>query len=179
MGWQTVAVTVLHAGNTIINPDGSFTYSGAPAAGNLIATVTPAAGVDSFGNQYLESVTSYGVGTATQMDQGQISLYTGSLAAGWTSVASITITGSVIELITAGGVITSNNTLDNGAGGASFGGNVTIAGTASINGSGNTGTAGLTNGTINGTSGAASAGTAHTHGGGSYAVNNGQHNHVL
>jgi hypothetical protein len=180
MGWQTQVAVQLQAGNTIINPDGSFTYSTAgPGAGTLIATVTPAAGVDSFGNNYLESVTSYGPGNATQIDQGQINLYTGSLAAGWTSQANITITGSVIELITAGGVITSNNTLDNGAGGATFNGNVTISGTASINGSGNTGTSGLANGQINGTSGAQSAGTAHTHGGGSYAVTSGQHNHVL
>jgi hypothetical protein len=179
MGWQTQIAVQLQAGNTIINPDGSFTYSGAPAAGNLIASVTPAAGVDSFGNNYLESVTSYGPGNATQIDQGQILLYTGSLAAGWTSQANITVSGSVIELITAGGVITSNNTLDNGSGGATFNGNVTISGTASINGSGSTATHGLTDGTINGTSGAASAGTAHTHGPGSFSVTNGQHNHVL
>ena len=38
---------------------------------------------------------------------------------------------------------------------------------------------GLANGTISGTSGAQSAGTAHTHGGGSYAVNDGHHSHTL
>jgi hypothetical protein len=65
--------------------------------------------------------------------------------------------------------------------------NCTINGTLSVGGSTSTGTPsnnststnGLTNGTINGTSGAASAGTAHTHGAGSYAVNNGQHAHNL
>ena len=52
MGWQTEAVTVLFAGNTIINPSGIFIYSGAPAAGNLVAAIAPASGTDSFGNAY-------------------------------------------------------------------------------------------------------------------------------
>jgi hypothetical protein len=65
--------------------------------------------------------------------------------------------------------------------------NLTVDGTLTVGGSTDTGTPtnnststnGLTNGTINGTSGGASAGTAHTHGAGSYAVNNGQHSHNL
>ena len=69
-----------------------------------------------------------------------------------------------------------------------IGGQVVVQGTltidgdlilTTINGSANTGTSGLTSGVINGTSGAASAGTAHTHGPGTFAVANGQHNHTI
>lgn len=56
---------------------------------------------------------------------------------------------------------------------------VVITGNVTINGSPNTGTSGLANGQISGTSGAASAGTAHTHGPGSYAVTSGLHDHAL
>ena len=179
MGWQTQVVPQLQAGDTIINSAGVFTYSATPAAGNLILSSAPAAGTDPYGNQYLEGATTYGAGTATQLDSGQLIFYTGSLAAGWTAQANILVSGTVIELITSGGVITSNNTLDNGAGGATFNGNVTIAGTLSVNGSGNTSTDGLPNGGIQGTSGGASTGTAHTHGPGSFSVTNGQHSHTL
>ena len=178
MGWQTEIAVQLQAGNTVINQSGTFVYSGPPAAGNLSVSEAPAAGTDQYGNKYLAGVTSYGAGIATQMNQGQIILYTGSLAAGWTSAATIFLSGGVIELICSGGVITSNNTLDNGAGAATFGGALT-AGHLSSGGASSTSTNGLANGTINGTSGGASAGTAHTHGGGSYAVASGQHNHTI
>jgi hypothetical protein len=59
VGWQVVNATVLHAGNTIINPNGIFVYSGAPAAGNLIASSAPAAGTDQFGNAYLQGDAAY------------------------------------------------------------------------------------------------------------------------
>jgi hypothetical protein len=61
MGWNTEAVTVLFAGNTIINPSGIFTYSGAPAAGNLIFSSAPAAGTDQFGNPYVEGAAAYSI----------------------------------------------------------------------------------------------------------------------
>jgi hypothetical protein len=57
--------------------------------------------------------------------------------------------------------------------------NATVTGTLTVGGSTSTGTSGLPDGTIHGTSGGASAGTAHTHGPGSFAVGNGQHSHVL
>jgi hypothetical protein len=56
---------------------------------------------------------------------------------------------------------------------------MTIAGTLSVNGTDQTSTVGLPNGGIQGTSGAQSAGTAHTHGPGSFSVTNGQHHHTL
>jgi hypothetical protein len=142
-------------------------------AGHLSASMAPAAGTDVAGNHYLDGLTAYGSGIATQLAAGSVTLYSGSLAAGWSSTASITLTGSAIILASAGGVITSNNTLDDGSGGATFNGLVTFAAGQ------NTTTNGLTNGTIAGTSGGASAGTAHTHGPGSFAVNNGTHHHSL
>lgn len=47
--------------NFEINSNGAFFYSGVPATGNLLATITPAAGTDPFNNPYKQSVTSYGV----------------------------------------------------------------------------------------------------------------------
>jgi hypothetical protein len=44
----------------IINSAGAFFYSGTPAAGNLIISVTTAAGTDTFGNAYKADVSVYG-----------------------------------------------------------------------------------------------------------------------
>lgn len=162
--------------------EGIFTYSSdPPAAGTLIESGNVAMdGVDAYGNHYLQGFTTYGSGSATQLYNGTVSFYTGSLAGGWTAAADIYISGSVIVLSTSGGVITSNNTLDNGSGGASLNGAVYL-GSLSLGTpaavSGDSSTTGLPNGQISGTSGGASAGTAHTHGPGSYAVTNGQHYH--
>lgn len=60
MGWQSAVTVQLQAGNTIINPNGTFVYSSAPALGNLIASVAPAAGTDPFGNSYVEGIAAYG-----------------------------------------------------------------------------------------------------------------------
>jgi hypothetical protein len=81
--WQTTVTVQLQAGNTIINPNGTFVYSGNPGTGNLIASVTPAAGTDNFGNHYLEGVASYAATTATASLLGSVGFYAGSLAAGW------------------------------------------------------------------------------------------------
>jgi len=55
--------------------------------------------------------------------------------------------------------------------------NTTTNGLANGNTTGTSSSSGLTDGTINGNSGGASAGTAHTHTSGSYAVANGTHTH--
>lgn len=79
------------AGNTVINSSGIFTYSGTPAAGNLIASQAPAGGTDSFGNKYLAGVSSYSnsTGLYTQVANGFITFGTGSLSGGWTAQSSI------------------------------------------------------------------------------------------
>jgi len=58
-------------------------------------------------------------------------------------------------------------------------GDTSVEGTLFVGGSPDTSTNGLPNGGIQGTSGAQSAGTAHTHGPGSYSVTNGMHFHTL
>jgi hypothetical protein len=50
---------VFQGTNFILNSNGLFLYSGTPAAGNLIASITPTFGTDTFGNTYLEGVNSY------------------------------------------------------------------------------------------------------------------------
>lgn len=59
MPWQTAVVVQLQAGNTIINPNGIFVYSGTPGAGNLIFSSVPA-GVtsDQFGNTVAPDATA-------------------------------------------------------------------------------------------------------------------------
>lgn len=46
--------------NYIINNSGAFFYSGTPALGNLIISITTASGTDAFGNVYLADFTVYG-----------------------------------------------------------------------------------------------------------------------
>lgn len=162
MGWQTESVVQLIAGNTIINPSGSFTYSSAPATGNLIATVAPAAGVDSFGNNYIQGIASYGSTIATQLGSGFIQFYVGSLAGGWSLVATIaTDAFGDIVLSQASGheVLTRNNTLDDGAGGMAVT-SLTVNGSSST-GSGNNG--GVTSGPSGTVSSFPAAGPNHTH----------------
>lgn len=182
MGWQTQSVVQLFAGNTIINPNGTFVYSSAPAVGNLIASSTPSATTqDNFGNKVIGgAVASYASGFAAALAAGSVQFFTGTLAAGWTFVGQMeTDVGGDILLVPNGIVSVSGN--------MTVTGNGTFTGTLSVNGSTSTGVPsnnntsqnGLTDGTINGTSGPASAGTAHTHTPGSFAVANGQHTHNL
>ena len=166
MGWQTEAVVQLIAGDTIINPSGAFTYSAAPGSGDLIASITPAAGTDSFGNQYLEGITTYGSTTATQLLNGFISFYTGSLSGGWSLAATQQFSAfGIIQL--SGGLLTANNTVDDGSGNASVSGALSVTGQASVgslvvNGSGNTGDPSV-DATIVTTSGNFNGGTLTSH----------------
>lgn len=167
----------------VINTSGAFFYSGTPAAGNLIASIAITAGTDSFGNHYADGQASYDLvdGLATSVTGGLVQFYTGSLAAGWTASGSVQgdAGGDLLLIPKAGrGVLTSNSTLDNGTGNASIGGALTAA-SLSSGGASSTSTNGLPNGGIAGTSGGASAGTAHTHGPGSFSVSNGQHHHTI
>lgn len=59
--------------NFIINSSGAFFYSGAPALGNLIASIAPAPGIDGLGNVYVQGLASYSPGSFyTQVNTGQI-----------------------------------------------------------------------------------------------------------
>jgi len=169
---QIIATRVI-----IIGSNGDLlVYSSTPAAGNLIESISGAAGTDHFGNNFVAGTASYAATFAAALAAGFVQFYTGSLAGGWTVSGTIETDafGDIILLAAAGRqVTTNNNTLDNGSG------NAVIVGTLSVNGSGSTASAGLPDGTIHGTSGPASAGTAHTHSPGSFAVGNGVHSHVL
>lgn len=52
---------VLVASQVVIQgtPDSLLMYNGAPALGNLIASIAPAGSVDPYGNQYLAGITTY------------------------------------------------------------------------------------------------------------------------
>jgi hypothetical protein len=170
----------------IINSSGEFFYSGTPAAGNLVESTASAGGTDSHGNNYVAGQASYGANFATSLNAGFVGFYTGSLAGGWTFTAQVeTDAGGDLILSTAGGTLTlaaaGAVTMTGAVQAQSFTslGDTSVEGTLFVGGSSDTSTNGLTNGQIAGTSGAQSAGTAHTHGPGSYAVTNGQHFHAL
>lgn len=55
----TITASVFEGTNFEITSNGAFFYSSTPALGNLIYSVTNAAGTDSYGNAYLEGSTSY------------------------------------------------------------------------------------------------------------------------
>jgi len=126
--------------------------------------------------------------TNTSGGSSVIGSYNGNgWALGATSITNLSISGAVLTdlhldgtLYGTGGVLTIGDAVQ-------LNNNLTVTGSLSVGGSTDTGgptnnstsTDGLTSGVINGTSGAASAGTAHTHGAGSYAVANGQHSHTL
>jgi hypothetical protein len=73
----------------VINSSGVFLYSPSEAAGNLVESSAPAAGVDQFNDNYLAGHATYGAGAATAVNAGFVTLYTGSLAGGWTAQATM------------------------------------------------------------------------------------------
>lgn len=64
--------------NFIINASGAFFYSGTPANGNLILSISPAGGTDAFGNTYLAGFTAYQGTVYAQLLAAE--LLTGSMA---------------------------------------------------------------------------------------------------
>jgi len=169
----------------IIDSAGEFFYSGTPAAGNLVESVASAAGVDSFGNNYIGGHATYAA-FAASLSGGFMAFYTGSLAAGWAFQSQIETdssgdlilsTASGTLILSAAGAVTITGAVQ--AQSFTSLGDTSVEGTLFVGGSPDTSTNGLPNGGIQGTSGAQSAGTAHTHGPGSYSVTNGMHSHTL
>jgi hypothetical protein len=68
----------------VINTAGAFFYSPSEGAGNLVASIAPAAGTDTYGNIWLAGTASYGAGFATALTGGSVQYYLGSLPGGWT-----------------------------------------------------------------------------------------------
>jgi hypothetical protein len=89
---------VFTAGNTLITPSGEFIYSGTPALGNLVISLTPAAGTDSLGNVYKADFTVYGSnGTSVQVLAGtpaSVRIGTGDAAETTPGLISTVIQGS-------------------------------------------------------------------------------------
>jgi hypothetical protein len=108
MGWSANVAVQLQAGNTIINQSGQFSYSSAPAAGNLVSSTGLAADtVDQFGNQALAGSTDYhNAGTfwvALNIFAGSVNWYKGSSEAGpWTLETEL---GFTFNAITGGGLV--------------------------------------------------------------------------
>jgi hypothetical protein len=99
-----------NAGDTILNAKGVFTYSGTPAAGNLISSQSNLTSTDSFGNHYLEGTCSYGTSFACAMIGGALEFFTGSLSGGWTFKAEVLTDSSGDLLLEATGTIYANGT---------------------------------------------------------------------
>jgi hypothetical protein len=147
----------IQAGNTIINPSGFFTYSGPPAAGNLISSTAPSSTTqDNFGNDVIGGgVASYGAGVASLLAGGEVQFLTGSLPGGWSLQGALLTdsSGDLLSTFTGALVLDGGLTMDNGS--LSVGdnglveGNLTVDGTLSATLSGQTGT-GLPAGTPTG-----------------------------
>ena len=186
----------------IINAAGAFFYSSAPALGNLVASIASTGGTDGFGNTYQANITAYSGSSYVQMGEAIINFFASGmyqtqqlLALGnaifqvASGLQSNTDTEANIGLLSAAAnsgssAITLEAALVTALSNMLVSGNLTVDGSIAtaaltVNGSSDTSTTGLPNGTISGTSGGASAGTAHTHGPGSFSVTNGQHFHAL
>jgi hypothetical protein len=77
MGWSSQIVLA----NLVIieGPhDGLFVYNGTPAAGNLIASIAPAAGTDAYGNSYVGGITTYSASGDVELAAGEIFLFDSS-----------------------------------------------------------------------------------------------------
>jgi hypothetical protein len=122
MGWQTQVTVQLQAGNTIINPNGTFVYSTAPGFQTLISSITNQDGTDPFGNAYVTGVTSYGnVGAtwfAVAMNNGAVIFQASTAGAGGPysqfaavgfsfagSTGHLTLSGTDGQLALPGGII--------------------------------------------------------------------------
>jgi len=78
--------------NFVLNSSGLFIYSGTPANGNLVASIAPAAGTDSFGNTYLEGIATYSGGSFAALDAGN--LFLGLVADGYPTAGLVGLSGS-------------------------------------------------------------------------------------
>ena len=149
------------AGNTLITSAGIFTYSGTPAAGNLIeSSGVSAAGTDSFGNHYLAGDSTYASAFATSLQSGFVAFYSGSLSGGWGAALSEVAGDAAGNLqANAGGQLQLVGV-----------GSVAITGATTINGSNATGT-GLPAGTpTSGPNGSVFAGHTHDFDGHTHAL---------
>jgi hypothetical protein len=105
MGWlnDQFSLVVIGAGAP---GTGLFVYSPTPGAGNLIASIAPAPGVDIYGNSYLQGFAVYAAGSATTYAQLNAAILTLANSVGggtWTIGASSLTADLVINAGGAGG----------------------------------------------------------------------------
>ena len=127
---------------TIVGSGGELlVYSPTQAAGNLVASIAASATTDTFGNHILagEAVYSNSTNAAATLNAGFVSLYTGTLAGGWTSQVSFTTDGSGDAIILANGGFQVNATSFTANTSGLFTGNLTVNGALTVGGSTNTG----------------------------------------
>src|SRR5690349_13366104 len=99
MGWETEAIPILIAGNTIIvNSSGLFMYNGKPAANNLLLAESPTDFTDPYGNTGfagLNVYTPFGAGqyrvlTISQQSASIVLRYSTTGQHTWTVGSNIT-----------------------------------------------------------------------------------------
>lgn len=78
--------------NFILNSSGLFIYSGTPANGNLIASIAPTSGTDSFGNTYLDGIVTYSGASFAALSVGNV--YFGLIADGYTTAGLVGLSGA-------------------------------------------------------------------------------------
>lgn len=78
--------------NFVLNSSGLFIYNGTPATGNLVASIAPAGGTDSFSNTYIDGVVSYAGTGFTGLAAGN--LWIGDIASGYTGAGFVGALGS-------------------------------------------------------------------------------------
>jgi hypothetical protein len=97
-----VAVGGITGGDVILNNNGAFFYSGAPAAGNLIVSIAGTPGTDQFGNTYNAGLNWQLLASGGLLDADQVN------AATMTTGTITANTISATSAITASGTITGN-----------------------------------------------------------------------
>jgi hypothetical protein len=105
-GFVNPLVSTFSAGGTVITKLGIFIYNGVPGVGNLIESITGAAGTDSYGNAYLAGNTYYahdGFGTFIQEIAGLIVLGNSTYPTGARGAASLNLQPNGSLLIAVGG----------------------------------------------------------------------------
>lgn len=96
---------IFNGTNYVINTSGAFFYSGAPAANNLLLSITNGTGVDGFGNLYFAGLTVYNKSGATyfamQMASAGIEWWSAASQAGpWTvSAEFLQVSSGAMELL--------------------------------------------------------------------------------
>ena len=106
---STISGTTFNGTDFVLSTAGAFFYSGVPATGNLIASISNFAGTDSHGNGYIQGISNYqnvgGVVSTVNTVNSTIWFYTGTVAnpgttqQGWLGFAG----GSGLEIVSGTG----------------------------------------------------------------------------